>query len=187
MKIDYFYININMSSDIAPFSIEINEVGEDLEGFNEQLHADAFDIRYSFYGFNKLHCELLDMYLEITEDLYSERSLVDKALKAGYDVYDKIRAKADEFLTLVDNFRVERQDVMNFRNRSSAAIEQMYANVILRNIFTFTPDRFAYKSRLLASLSEPPSEVSDEYPSNWWEREEARGRFDDYSDDSELE
>ena len=182
-----------MSSHFEMFSIEDNDRFEDLKGFNEQA-SGGFDLRRSFYGFNKLHYELFLKFREISDDVYSEMDLCSKALKAGDDVYDAIREKADEFLTRVEKFRVERPDVMNYRNRSSLAINQMYIDVLSRGIFSFTPERFTLRSQFFRAFDassgvheEEEQEVQDEYPRNWWEREEAKGRFDDNSDDSELE
>lgn len=192
-KNDYFYIIYSMGSHFEMFSIEDNDHFEDLKGFNEQL-SGGFDLTRSFYGFNKLHHELFMKFREISDDVYSEMDLCDKARKAGDDVYNEIRKKADEFLTRVEKFRVERPDVMNYKNRSSLAINQMYIDVLSRGIFSFTPERFAIRSQIFGAINasedvheEEEQEFQDEYPNNWWEREEAKGHFNDYSDDSELE
>ena len=126
-----------MSSHFEMFSIEDNDRFEDLDGFNEQL-SGGFDLTRSFYGFNKLHHELFMMFREISDDVYSDIDLSDKALDIGEDVHNAIKVKADAFLTRVENFRITRPDVMNYRNRSSLAINQMYV-MYFREEFSLQP------------------------------------------------
>lgn len=136
------------------FTIENNDRFEDLRGFKEQAELNGFDMRYSFYGFNKLHYELFLMYDELTSDAHKVDDLCYAALEKGDEVYDAIRKKADEFLEKVEEFRIKRPDVMNHKNRSSLAINQMYLDVLSRGIFTFTPERFTFRSKFYRSIAE---------------------------------
>jgi hypothetical protein len=134
------------------FTVENNDRFEDLQGFQEQLSKmGSFDLQYSFYGFNKLHFEYFNMIHEIVNPV-SEINVKNAVLAAGNEVYNRVLEKADSILTRIENFRRERPDVMNYRNRSSLAINQMYASILTMGIFTPTPERTATINRLVGAI-----------------------------------
>lgn len=134
------------------FTVENNDRFEDLQGFQEQLSKmGSFDLQYSFYGFNKLHFEYFNMIHEIINPV-SEINVKNAVLAAGNETYNRVLEKADNILTRIENFRRERPDVMNYRNRSSLAINQMYASILTMGVFTPTPERTAMLNDLAGAI-----------------------------------